>query len=75
MSLNAYGYQRTTTDVDLLVRREGLEAFKKAFLGRGYVEKFPGSKGRRDVTQNVKIARKSPSSSPTRPRRRCVANA
>ncbi len=55
MSLNAYGYQRTTTDVDVLVRREGLEAFKKAFLGRGYVEKFPGSKGLRDATHNVKI--------------------
>ncbi len=34
LSLNAYGYQRTTTDVDVLVRREGLDAFKKAFLGR-----------------------------------------
>lgn len=55
LALNAYGYQRTTTDVDVLVRREGLEAFKKAHLGRGYVEKFPGSKGLRDTTQNVKI--------------------
>lgn len=55
MSLNAYGYQRTTTDVDVLIRREGLEAFKKTFLGLGYAEKFPGSKGLRDTTQNVKI--------------------
>ncbi len=55
LALNAYGYERTTTDVDVLMRREGLEAFKKAFLGRGYVEKFPGSKGFRDTTQNVKI--------------------
>jgi len=55
LALNAYGYERTTTDVDVLMRREGLEAFKKAFLGRGYVEKFPGSKGVRDTTQNVKI--------------------
>ena len=55
LALNAYGYQRTTTDVDVLVRREGLEAFKRAFLGRGYAEKFPGSKGVRDTTQNVRI--------------------
>ena len=55
LSLNAYGYQRTTVDVDVLVRREGLEAFKRAFLGRGYVERFPGSKGLRDTAQNVKI--------------------
>ncbi len=55
MALNAYGYQRTTTDVDVLVRREGLEAFKRAYLGRGYVERFPGSKGLRDTVGNVKI--------------------
>jgi hypothetical protein len=55
LALNAYGYQRTTTDVDVLVRREGLDAFKKAFLGRGYAEKFPGSKGVRDTAQDVRI--------------------
>ncbi len=55
MALNAYGYQRTTSDVDVLVQREGLETFKKTHLGRGYVEKFPGSKGLRDTVQNVKI--------------------
>ncbi|MCP3961966.1 MAG: nucleotidyltransferase family protein [bacterium] len=55
LSLNAYGYQRTTSDVDVLVRREGLEAFKKEHLGRGYLEKFPGSKGLRDATQNIEI--------------------
>ncbi|MEP7008824.1 MAG: hypothetical protein ABJC13_00725 [Acidobacteriota bacterium] len=55
LSLNAYGYQRTTSDVDVLLRREDLEAFKKAYLGRGYVEKFPGSRGLRDATENVDI--------------------
>lgn len=55
LSLNAYGYQRTTSDVDVLLRREDLESFKKAHLGRGYVEKFPGSKGLRDADQNVDI--------------------
>jgi hypothetical protein len=55
LSLNAYGYQRTTSDVDVLLRREDLESFKKSYLGRGYVEKFPGSKGMRDATENVDI--------------------
>ncbi len=55
LSLNAYGYQRTTVDVDVLLRPEGLDSFKKAFLGRGYVEKFPGSKGVRDTVDNVKV--------------------
>jgi len=55
LSLNAYGYQRTTSDVDVLLRREGLESFKQACLGRGYLEKFPGSKGVRDTAQNVTI--------------------
>ena len=30
LSLNAYGYQRTTSAVDVLLRREDLESFKKA---------------------------------------------
>lgn len=55
LSLNAYGYQRTTSDVDVLLRPDGLESFKSACLGRGYVEKFPGSKGVRDTEQNIKI--------------------
>ena len=55
MALNAYGYQRVTTAVDVLLTREGLEAFKRKHLGRGWVERFPGSKGMRDTDCNVKI--------------------
>ncbi|MEZ4409847.1 MAG: hypothetical protein R3A52_25745 [Polyangiales bacterium] len=55
MALNAHGYRRVTTDVDLLLTREGLEAFKSRHLGRGWVERFPGSKGMRDTEHNVKI--------------------
>ncbi len=55
LSLNAYGYRRTTSDVDVLLRREDLESFKRAYLGRGYVEKLPGGKGLRDANQNVDI--------------------
>lgn len=55
MALNAYGYLRVTVDVDLLLTREGLEAFKKKHLGLGYLEKFPGSKGLRDTELGVTI--------------------
>jgi hypothetical protein len=55
MALNAHGYQRVTTDVDVLLTKEGLAAFKSAHLGRGWVERFPGSKGMRDTIREVKI--------------------
>lgn len=55
MALNAYGYRRVTVDVDLLLTREGLEAFKAKHLGLGYVQKFPGSKGLRDTQNGVSI--------------------
>src|SRR4051812_13972993 len=55
LALNAHAYRRATDDVDLLMTAEGLAAFKKEWLGRGWVEKFPGSKGIRDAENNVKI--------------------
>jgi len=55
MALNEYGYRRVTEDVDVLLTRAGLEAFKRANLGRGYVEKFPGSKGLRDTENDTPI--------------------
>ncbi len=55
MALNWYGYRRVTMDVDLLVTREGLQALKVLALGRGYLEKFPGSKGLKDTANNVQI--------------------
>lgn len=36
-------------------RATGLETFKQQWLGRGYVEKFPGSRGLRDTENNVTI--------------------
>jgi hypothetical protein len=55
MALNEFGYQRTTVDVDVLLTPEGLSAFKTHALGRGYVEKFPGSRGVRDTEHRVDI--------------------
>jgi hypothetical protein len=55
LALNEYGYQRTTVDVDLLLTAEGLAAFKAHHLGRGYLEKFPGSRGVKDTETGVII--------------------
>lgn len=55
MALNAHGYRRVTSDVDVLLTRDGLATFKGLHLGRGWVERFPGSKGMRDTEANVKI--------------------
>jgi hypothetical protein len=55
MALNAYGYQRVTVDIDVLLTREGLAEFRARHLGRGYVEKFPNSRGLRDAEHGVNI--------------------
>ena len=55
MALNHHGYRRVTVDVDVLLTRDGLDRLKQAVLGRGYVEKFPGSKGLRDTEHGVAI--------------------
>jgi hypothetical protein len=55
MALNEFGYQRTTADVDVLLSDAGLAAFKAHVLGRGYVEKFAGSRGLRDTEHGVDI--------------------
>ena len=55
MALNEFGYRRVTVDVDVLLTTEGLAAFKERHLGRGYVEKFPGSRGVRDAEFGVDI--------------------
>lgn len=55
MAVNAHGHRRTTEDVDLLLTRDGLAAFKERWLGRGWVDVFAGSKGMRDTEANVKI--------------------
>ena len=55
MALNRHGYRRFTENIDLLVTREGHAAFKSLVLGRGYVEKFPGSKTLKDTVNGVTI--------------------
>jgi hypothetical protein len=55
MALNEFGYRRVTVDIDVLLTPGGLAALKAAQLGRGYVEKFPGSRGLRDPEHGVDI--------------------
>lgn len=55
MALNEYGYRRVTVDVGVLLTRESLQRFKDHWLGRGYVEKFPGSRGLRDTEFGVTV--------------------
>ncbi|MBI3050399.1 MAG: hypothetical protein HYY76_19045 [Acidobacteria bacterium] len=55
MALNEFGYQRVTVDVDVLLTTEGLTAFKASSLGRGYLERFPGSQSLRDAEYGVDI--------------------
>jgi hypothetical protein len=55
MALNEYGYLRATSDVDVLLTAAGLAQLKAKILGRGYLEKFAGSKGLRDTENNVVI--------------------
>jgi hypothetical protein len=55
LALAAHGRVRLTEDVDVLLTREGLAAFKRAWLGRGYVEIGPGLKSVRDTAHDVRI--------------------
>jgi hypothetical protein len=49
------GHLRLTIDVDILISYEGLKLFKERWLGRAYMEKFPGSKGVKDAKTGVPI--------------------
>lgn len=44
MALNAHGFARETTDVDVLVTPAGLERFRNELVGRGYTEAFSGAR-------------------------------
>jgi hypothetical protein len=55
MALSEYGYRRVAVGVDVLLTQASLQRFKDHWLGRGYVEKFPGSRGLRDTELGVTI--------------------
>jgi hypothetical protein len=55
MALVRHGYNRVTTDVDLLVTRDGLRQIHEKLDGLGYLPPFEGSKNLRDTEYGVKI--------------------
>ncbi len=55
LAVAAHGHVRVTDDVDILLTPEGLERFKDRWLGIGWVERFPGSRGMRDAQLGVQI--------------------
>lgn len=44
VALMAHGYPRFTEDIDLVLTPEGLEAFHRELVGRGYAPAFPGER-------------------------------
>ena len=55
LAVGMRGHLRVTVDVDILTTKVGLSRFKDRWLGRGYVEKFSGSKGVKDTETGVDI--------------------
>ena len=55
-ALHAHGYERATTDVDVLMTREGLSKFVETHIGRGYAPRFKGAKTKfRNTADDVPI--------------------
>ncbi|GMR23217.1 MAG: hypothetical protein BMS9Abin37_1627 [Acidobacteriota bacterium] len=55
LAVGFHGHLRLTVDVDIVITAEDLGRFKEAWLGRGYIEKFPGSRGVKDTQSAVSI--------------------
>lgn len=51
ISLNLHGYTRATVDIDLLMTKEGLSAFREKLVGLGYRPAFEGAKKSFRTTQ------------------------
>lgn len=54
-ALNEYGHKRVTVDVDLVMRDEHLQEFKRRHLGKGYEERVPGTGKLVDTQHGVNI--------------------
>jgi hypothetical protein len=50
VALMAHGYPRFTEDIDLVLTREGLEAFHRELIGLGYAPAFQGARKRLRAT-------------------------
>ncbi len=55
LAMGAHGYVRNTTDVDILVTREGNLSARQHLDGLGYLPPFAGSRNLRDTQTGVRI--------------------
>lgn len=56
VALNQHGYRRFTEDIDILLSREGLAAFREKLVGLGYRPAFEGATKRfRTTEENVPV--------------------
>jgi hypothetical protein len=56
IALNQHGYRRFTEDIDIVLSREGLEAFREKLVGLGYRPAFHGARKKfRTTDENVPI--------------------
>ncbi len=55
LAVNAHGHQRATMGVDVLLTADGLRRFKEQALGRGWLERFAGSRGVKDTDRSIPI--------------------
>ena len=56
IALNQHGYKRFTSDIDVLLTKEGLQKFQTELVGRGYRPAFPGATRKfRATSENVPI--------------------
>lgn len=51
VALMAHGYPRFTEDIDLVLTREGLDAFHRELVGLGYLPAFTGARKRLRATR------------------------
>jgi hypothetical protein len=54
-ALNEYGHRRVTVDVDVLMREEDLQEFKRRHLGKGYTERVVGTGKLLDTQLGVNV--------------------
>lgn len=55
LALNQYGYRRVTVDVDVILREDDLQRFKRDHLGHGYSERVAGTGKLLDTEHEVKV--------------------
>ena len=55
MALNAHGYKRVTTDIDLVASADARRRIHELLDGRGFLPPFEGSRNLRDTTNGVRV--------------------